>query len=166
MILITLQDINGDRRADFLSTDVHGAITCYLNLGPQIDDGAHAAMVGWLPQGVIATGVGGVRNNTVFAGKPLFLLQRNIINRKTDINGDGRADYLEVTRSGSGSVNEWLNGGGPNDGPNATQVVWHPQGSITTGDGTSGANVMFAGGSSALNFIKRKQGTKNSRSEW
>lgn len=36
-----------------------------------------------------------------------------------DINGDGRADYLEVTRSGSGAVNEWLNGGGPNDGPNA-----------------------------------------------
>ena len=63
----------------------------------------------------------------------------------TDINGDGRAEYLQVTRSGSGAVNEWLNGGGSNNGPNAAQVVWYPQGQITTGDGTSGANVVFAG---------------------
>ena len=67
---------------------------------------------------------------------------------------------MEVTRSGSGAVNEWLNGGGPNDGPNAAQVVWYPQGSITTGDGTSGANVVFAGKSSTLGFILQKQGTK------
>ena len=62
-----------------------------------------------------------------------------------DINGDGRAEYLQVTRSGSGAVNEWLNGGGSNNGPNAAQVVWYPQGQIATGDGTSGANVLFAG---------------------
>ncbi|RFU29502.1 hypothetical protein B7463_g6841, partial [Scytalidium lignicola] len=125
---ISFADLNGDGRAEYLSTDPSGAVTCYLNLGPTIDDGPHAAIVGWLPQGVIATGVGGVRNQTVFA----------------DINGDSRADYLQVTRSGSGAVNEWLNGGGPNDGPNAAQVVWYPQGQITTGDRTSGANVMFA----------------------
>ena len=64
---------------------------------------------------------------------------------RVDINGDGKADYLTINRSGSGSVKEWLNGGGPNNGPNARQLVWYPQGTITTGDGSSGANVVFAG---------------------
>lgn len=45
--------------------------------------------------GVIATGVGGIRNNTVFA----------------DINGKGRADYLKVTRVGAGAVDWWYNQG-------------------------------------------------------
>ncbi|KAH7409537.1 hypothetical protein BKA64DRAFT_705302 [Cadophora sp. MPI-SDFR-AT-0126] len=124
---ISFADINGDGRADYLSTSANGAVTCYLNTGPKIDNGPHAAQVGWLPQGVIATGVQGVRNQTVFA----------------DINGDGRADYLKVTRVGSGAVDEYQNGGGPDNGPNAAKVVWYPKGQITTGDGTSGANVMF-----------------------
>jgi len=46
--------------------------------------------------GVIANGVGGLRNNTVFA----------------DINGKGRADYLKVTRVGGGAVDWWYNQGG------------------------------------------------------
>lgn len=62
-----------------------------------------------------------------------------------DINGDGRADYLDLTIVESGAVSAWLNGGGPNDGPNAAQVVWYPKGSITTGDGTHGEFVVFAG---------------------
>jgi hypothetical protein len=125
---VVFADLNGDGRAEYLSIDANGGVTCYLNLGPTIDDGPHAGIVGWLPQGVIATGVGGVQNNTVFA----------------DINGDGRADYLKVTRSGSGAVSMWENGGGPDDGPHAAEVVWYPWGSITGGDGSSGANVMFA----------------------
>ena len=142
---IQFADLNGDGRAEYLSIDDNGAVTCYLNLGPTIDDGPHAAIVGWLPQGQIATGVGAGRINTVFA----------------DINGDGRADYLNVGRGASGSVSEWLNGGGPNDGsvcfktistqmkltlnrPNAAQVVWYPQGQITGGDGTNGTYIQFA----------------------
>ncbi|MCJ1402570.1 hypothetical protein MMC11_005790 [Xylographa trunciseda] len=125
---IMFADLNGDGRAEYLSVDDNGAVTCYLNLGPIIDDGPHAAIVGWLPQGVIATGVGAGRINTVFA----------------DINGDGRADYLNVGRGSTGSVSEWLNGGGPNDGPNAAQVIWYPQGQITGGDGTNGTYVLFA----------------------
>ncbi|KAL5325508.1 hypothetical protein ACEPPN_006635 [Leptodophora sp. 'Broadleaf-Isolate-01'] len=125
---VVFADLNGDGRAEYLSIAANGAVTCWLNLGPIGDNGPNAAKVGWLPQGVIATGVGALRNNTVFA----------------DINGDGKADYLTINRSGSGSVKEWLNGGGPNNGPNAGQPVWYPQGTITTGDGSSGANVVFA----------------------
>jgi hypothetical protein len=33
-----------------------------------------------------------------------------------DLNGDGRAEYLWV--HDDGSVNAWLNLGGPDDGPN------------------------------------------------
>ena len=33
---------------------------------------------------------------------------------------------------------------GPDNGPNAAKVVWYPQGQLTGGDGSSGANVMFA----------------------
>ncbi|KAJ7245868.1 hypothetical protein B0H12DRAFT_1235677 [Mycena haematopus] len=88
-----------------------------------------AANVGWLPQGVVATGPanGATKENVILA----------------DINGDGRADYLTVTHTG-GVVELWINGGGPNDGPNAAQVVWYPQGVIATGVGTSGAGVQFA----------------------
>lgn len=125
---IHFADMNGDGRAEYLSVDDGGAVTCYLNLGSPIDNGPHAAQVGWLPQGVIATGVGASRINTVFA----------------DINGDGRADYLDVGRGPSGFVSEWLNAGGPDDGPHAAQVVWLPQGQITGGDGTNGTYVLFA----------------------
>ncbi|KAG4442317.1 hypothetical protein IFR05_002168 [Cadophora sp. M221] len=118
---VVFADLNGDGRAEYLSIAANGAVTCWLNLGPIGDNGPNAAKVGWLPQGEIATGVGALRNNTVFA-----------------------ADYLTINRSGSGSVKEWLNGGGPNNGPNAGQPVWYPQGTITTGDGSSGANVVFA----------------------
>lgn len=124
---IIFADLNGDGRADYLSISPTGAVAAYLNLGGP-DNGPNAAKVGWLPQGVIATGVGGTRHQVVLA----------------DINGDGRADYLQVSRGSSGSVSMWRNGGGPDNGPHAAQVVWYPQGQITGGDGTSGANVYFA----------------------
>lgn len=66
---VVFADINGDGQAEYLSIDANGAATCYLNLGPTIDDGPHAAVVGWLPPGVIATGVGAFPDNIFFAGK-------------------------------------------------------------------------------------------------
>ncbi|KAK3621249.1 hypothetical protein LTR56_022910 [Elasticomyces elasticus] len=95
---------------------------------------------------VIATGVGGLRNNTVFA----------------DIDGDGPADYLDVTREWNGAVEWWYNQEGPDNGPNAAKVGWWDRGSITGGDGTSGANVMFAdvsamGGQSIWRLIQTRQ---------
>ncbi|KAJ7484861.1 hypothetical protein B0H11DRAFT_1722751 [Mycena galericulata] len=125
---VRFADLNGDGRAEYLWLDEDGAMTAYLNLGSS-EGGLGAANVGWLPQGVVATGPanGATRDNVILA----------------DINGDGRADYLTVTHTG-GVVELWINGGGPDDGPNAAKVVWYPQGVIATGVGTSGVGVQFA----------------------
>jgi hypothetical protein len=52
-----------------------------------------AAKVVWYPQGIIATGVGTSGMGVQFA----------------DLNGDGRAEYLDVNFQTS-AVNAWLNG--------------------------------------------------------
>ena len=96
-------------------------------MGSPIDDGPNAGKVNWLPQGVIATGVGQKRENVVFA----------------DINGDGRADYAAISRK-DGSMKVWINGGGPDNGPNAAKVVWYPQGTVATGVGSSGRGAQLA----------------------
>jgi hypothetical protein len=123
---VRFADLNGDGRAEYLYVNTDGSVIAYLNLGGP-DDGANAAKVGWLAQGTIATGVGAGRENVVFA----------------DINGDGRADYVAVSRT-DGTAQLWLNGGGPDDGPNAAKVVWYPHGTIATGVGTNGKGVQFA----------------------
>ncbi|KAJ7843745.1 hypothetical protein B0H14DRAFT_2585523 [Mycena olivaceomarginata] len=122
---VRFADLNGDGHAEYQWIDNNGAMTDYLNLAAT-DCGAH---VGWLPQGIVATGPvnGATRNNIILA----------------DVNGDGRADYL-ITHT-SGVVELWLNGGGPDNGPiNAAKVVWDPQGVIATGVGTSVTGVQFA----------------------
>lgn len=87
-----------------------------------------AANVNWLPQDVVATGPanGATRDNIILA----------------DVNGDGKADYLSacsffhflrsthcycssaVTHTG-GVVEVWLNGGGPDNGPNVSISSLH-----------------------------------------
>lgn len=124
---VRFADLNGDGRAEYLWVDSIGAVTAYLNL-PAPDQGPNAAKPGWLPAGVIATGVGGKRENTYFA----------------DIDGDGRADYLYVSHV-DGSVKEWYNAGGPDNGPHAANVVWIPNTRpIASGVGTDGKGVQFA----------------------
>jgi hypothetical protein len=124
---VAFADLNGDGKAEYLSIAENGAVTALLNLGGP-DNGPHAAQVAWSAPVVIATGVGGVRNRTVLV----------------PMRGTGRADYLQVTRAGSGNVNMWYNGGAPSGSQNAAIVTWYPQGSVTGGDGSSGANVRFA----------------------
>jgi hypothetical protein len=123
---VRFADLNGDGRAEYLYVDSNGAVEAYLNLGGP-DDGPNAAKVGWLPQGTIATGVGVGRDSVIFA----------------DINGDGRADYVAVDRK-DGSAQLWLNGGGPDNGPNAAKVVWYPHDTIATGVGGNGRGLQFA----------------------
>lgn len=60
-------DLNGDGRAEYLWVDENGAVTYFLNLGSSIDQGPGAAEVDWLPQGVIATGVGAECQEVQFA---------------------------------------------------------------------------------------------------
>jgi hypothetical protein len=123
---VMFADLNGDGRAEYLYVDENGAVEAYLNLGGP-DNGPNAAKVAWLPQGTIATGVGARRTNIVFA----------------DINGDGRADYCVIDRA-TGTLKVWINGGGPDNGPNAAKVVWYPHGQIASGVGTTGYGIHLA----------------------
>ncbi|CAG8321699.1 unnamed protein product [Penicillium salamii] len=123
---VRFADLNGDGRAEYLYVHTDGSVEAYLNLGG-LDGTESNAKVGWLPQGVIATGVGLGRDNVIFA----------------DINGDGRADYIAVDRT-VGSAQVWLNGGGPDNGPNAAKVVWYPHGTIATGVGGFARGLQFA----------------------
>ncbi|KAF8187539.1 hypothetical protein K438DRAFT_1972686 [Mycena galopus ATCC 62051] len=107
------------------ATEIGQDGAAYLNPGAP-SGGTGAANVEWLPQGVVPTGPanGATRDNVILA----------------DLNGIGRADYLTVTHDG-GIVSLFINGGAPNDGPNAAQVVWYSQGVVATEIGTSGVGV-------------------------
>jgi hypothetical protein len=60
--------MNGDGRAEYLWVDENGAVTAFLNLGsPSGEESYDGAQVQWLPQGVIATGVGAARQEVQFA---------------------------------------------------------------------------------------------------
>ncbi|KAL8846305.1 MAG: hypothetical protein Q9221_008603 [Calogaya cf. arnoldii] len=79
---VRLADINGDKKVDYLTVDPKsGAVTAYLNGGRNPD--ANKGWV-WLPQGVIATGIGRDGEGVRFA----------------DINGDGKADYVWISEKG------------------------------------------------------------------
>jgi hypothetical protein len=84
---VRLGDINNDGRADYLWLSEEGSLTVFLN-------GGTGRTPKWLPQGVIATGVGTSRENITFA----------------DLNGDGKVDYLAITAE-TGAVKMWLNAG-------------------------------------------------------
>jgi lysophospholipase L1-like esterase len=120
---ILFADLNGDGRDEYLFVDEDGSVTAYLNLG-----GSNPGQPGWLPQGVIANGVGAKQHQIRFA----------------DINGDGRVEYLVVDDE-TGAVTSWANEGSPqgNNGPDAGKVVWASQGTIATGVGV-GKGVRFA----------------------
>ena len=64
----------------------------------------------------------------------------------TDLNGDGRDDYVWV--SPSGAVTAFLNGGGSD----VRRPVWHPKGVIASGFASSRSEVRFAD----INGIKSK----------
>ncbi|KAI1034833.1 hypothetical protein LB504_004407 [Fusarium proliferatum] len=123
---VRFADLNGDGRAEYLYINTDGSVECWLNAGGP-DNGPKAAKVTWIPQGTIASGVGVGRDNVVFA----------------DINGDGKSDYIALSQE-DGSAQLWLNGGGPDDGPNPAKVVWLPHGKIADGVGNSGRDVQFA----------------------
>ncbi|MFJ8859622.1 hypothetical protein ACIRD8_14430, partial [Streptomyces sp. NPDC102451] len=64
--------------------------------------------------------------------------------RFADINGDGRADYLNV--NDDSSVQAWLNGGPNPKEPtgSSSNWLWYPQGTIASGVGATGTRVRFA----------------------
>jgi hypothetical protein len=118
--LFRFADMNGDGRADLLKVSADtGAVGLYRNDGHHVDGGYD-----WNSQGQIASGVGGTGSQVRFA----------------DLNGDGRADYLNV--ASDSSVTAWLNGGAASSG--SSSWLWYPQGRIASGVGAPGSEIRFA----------------------
>jgi lysophospholipase L1-like esterase len=116
---VRFADLNGDGKADYLVVNANGSVQAWLNGGPNSSGGDWL----WFPQGTIASGVGDPGGQIQFA----------------DLNGDGKADYLDVAPNSS--VKAWLNGG-----PNSSggDWLWFPQGTIASGVGAPGSQIHFA----------------------
>jgi lysophospholipase L1-like esterase len=116
---IHFADLNGDGRADYLDIRPDSSVVAYENPGLSNLHGG----VGWIPLGVIASGVGAPGSQIQFA--PVF--------------GTNRADYLDVQPDSS--VIAYYNPGLSNihngDG-------WIPMGEIATGVGAPGSQIQFA----------------------
>ncbi|KAL8773359.1 MAG: hypothetical protein Q9209_001753 [Squamulea sp. 1 TL-2023] len=84
---VLFADINGDGRPDYLVKNSNGGLDAYLNIGkPKTIDG-----IQWKPAGHIAQG---------FGSDDISM---------ADINGDGRADYLQWGSDNKGSLTGYLN---------------------------------------------------------
>jgi lysophospholipase L1-like esterase len=110
---VQFADVTGDGKADYLVVDAaSGAVTLWRN------GGANASANNgwdWIPDGQIATGVA-----------PGAQIQFG------DVNGDGKADYLDVDPS-TGSVTAYQNGGA--DASATDGWLWTPMGAIADGIG-------------------------------
>ncbi|SCF21755.1 Repeat domain-containing protein [Micromonospora haikouensis] len=110
---IQLADLDGDRKADYLDVGANGGVRMWSSLGAATGGGWL-----WASRGSVTTGNSA---RVVFA----------------DLNGDRRADYLEI--SADSSVRAWLNGGSQGGG-----WAWNFVGTVATGVGVPGSNVRFA----------------------
>ncbi|MFJ2158024.1 FG-GAP-like repeat-containing protein, partial [Streptomyces sp. NPDC087856] len=118
---IQFADLNGDGRADYLYVHSDSSVTAYLN------GGVSGGPIPWTELGKIAGGVvGGAPANQI---------------RFTDLNGDGRADYLYV--HSDSSVTAYLNGGVPSSGG---AIPWTELGQIAGGvaGGAPADQIQFA----------------------
>ncbi|MEU7134733.1 FG-GAP-like repeat-containing protein [Streptomyces sp. NPDC046261] len=88
---VRFADVNGDRRADYVTVDDNGAVRAWINNGGD-------ERGGWADWGRVAGGVGAAGSKVRFA----------------DINGDGKADYLAL--DDNGAVQAWINNGGDGRG--------------------------------------------------
>lgn len=111
-------DLNNDGYDDYLYVSrIDGTVNAYTN------HGQNAGKQIWMPQGQIAPGSG-----VSSADKRVY---------ETDIDGDGRADYLTMNRQGA--VHAWLNAG-----RDARSVPgWLPAGTIASGIGQPGKSLAF-----------------------
>ncbi|MBB2943434.1 hypothetical protein FB565_003147 [Actinoplanes lutulentus] len=112
---VRLADIDGDGKADYLAVN-HFTGDTRMWRNASTGNGSFP----WLPLGSITVGNS---SRVVFA----------------DIDGDRRADYLQVNNDSS--VQAWLNGGA---NPAGGDYFWIPQGTIAVGVGAAGSSVRFA----------------------
>lgn len=108
---IQFADINGDGFADYLVVDSDtGAVDAWMNIG-----GDSPGKPGWEAYGRIASGVRSSASQS--------------LTRFADLNNDGYADYVIISKV-NGAVSAYINGGGkPRD------WIWIPIGQIAPGDG-------------------------------
>ncbi|MFJ6167176.1 FG-GAP-like repeat-containing protein [Micromonospora orduensis] len=112
---VRLADIDGDGRPDYLAVNpLNGDIRMWRNAGTDTVNWP------WLPRGSITAGT---------SSRVLY----------ADIDGDRRADYLQVNNDSS--VQAWLNGGPK---PGGGDYYWTAQGTIAGGVGVAGSSVRFA----------------------
>ena len=116
---VVYADLDGDGRADYIQVNADSSVQAWLNGGPKPSGGDWY----WFPQGTIASGVGASGSSIRFS----------------DLNGDGRADYVKV--NADSSVQAWLNGGPK---PSGGDWYWFPQGTIASGVGQPGYRIRFA----------------------
>ncbi|KAK4565366.1 hypothetical protein LTR86_003983 [Recurvomyces mirabilis] len=107
-------DLDGDKRADFLCMQSNGVVDGYLNKGVN----------NMVYQGLIKHAEGKERKNLRFA----------------DINGDGRDDLVWVDMI-TGAVTAWYNGGAVASSGSAFQ--WNWQGVVASGGSSRGQCVEF-----------------------
>lgn len=87
----------------------------------------------WIPKGKIALGFGSGSDQP--GARPL---PAGAHVQFADLNGDGKADYLQI--NGDSSVDAWLNTGwGPSGG-----IIWQSLGRVALGVGVPGSQVQFA----------------------
>ncbi|GGP66221.1 FG-GAP-like repeat-containing protein [Streptomyces abikoensis] len=105
---VRLADLDGDRKADYIALQADGSVRAWHN-----NDGRG----GWTALGTIATGVPGARSDQV---------------RFSDVDGDGKADYVVV--DDDNGLRAWRNAGGDGHGG------WPAYGRIAGGfgNGSSG----------------------------
>ncbi|MGV9226886.1 GDSL-type esterase/lipase family protein [Streptomyces albogriseolus] len=124
---IRFADLNGDGRADYLKVNPDSSVQAWINGGPNPKEPTGGADWLWYPQQTIASGVGTAGNTIRFA----------------DLNGDRRADYLQVNPDSS--VQAWINGGpNPKEPTGGADWLWYPQGSVASGVLVDGARIQFA----------------------
>lgn len=109
---VVFADINGDRRADYLTVTRTNAVSEWENNGGDKDGRA-----GWISRGQIASGVGTPNDQVIFA----------------NVTCDRNVDYLLLDPAGQ--LSAWRNAGGDKDG----RAGWVSMGRIAAGVGASGA---------------------------
>ncbi|MGY4644959.1 FG-GAP-like repeat-containing protein [Cellulomonas sp. URHB0016] len=109
---VRFADMDANGTADYLVVNPDSSVRAWLNAGFKPSGGEELA---WREEGTVATGVGVSGDRIQFA----------------DIDGDGRADYLDVDPT-TGNTRMWRSTG---------VWQWEPRGSITTG---SASRVVYA----------------------
>ena len=123
---VRFADLNGDGLAEYIHIASDGEVSAYLNNGLDSKD-----CIKWTDAGVLLTPY-----------KAGAIVNINLVHF-ADINGNGRADHLEVDES-NGSVKARMNLGTDLSKDNRAKVKWAETSEIAYGVGQKGEGVIFA----------------------